>query len=314
MLTGQWWALLLIIVCLVIQKGFANGVTYPWIECDLARETVQSRIPNPDGFQRVIVEDESFEDWLCHLPLKDADEPVRLFNGELKRNQNAHVAVVDIDIGERDLQQCADAIIRLRAEYLFSIGKYDHIRFTFTNGDTAAYSAWIRGVRPVVDGNDVSWLQLSGVDSSYAGFRSYLKTVFMYAGSYSLDKELIPVESVDSLRIGDVFIQGGFPGHAVIVVDMAEDPRTGKRYCLLAQSYMPAQDIHILKNPMNPELSPWYEIGGTSRLETPEWMFDWKDGKRFEELMIPLRLHYVPIRPCSWPVWLALRDKLLNDD
>jgi len=285
MLTGQWWALFLIVACLLIQKGFANGVTYPWIGCDLSRETVQSRIQSPDGFHRIFAEGGSFGDWLRHLPLKEADEPVRLFNGNLKRNQNAHVAVVDIDIGERDLQQCADAVIRLRAEYLFSIGKYDDIRFTFTSGDTAVYSEWIRGMRPEVHGNDVSWIQRADVDSSYAGFRNYLDIVFMYSGSYSLEKELLSVGSTDSLRIGDVFIQGGFPGHAVIVANMAADPRTGKRYCLLTQSYMPAQDIHILKNPMNPELSPWYEIGGTSRLETPEWMFEWEDAKRFEELM-----------------------------
>lgn len=277
------WALFLISACLFLQKDFAHGVLYPWSRNCLTGETIQSRVDVPDGFQRVSVEDGSFGDWLRNLPLKEADEPVRLFNGELKRNQNAHITVVDIDIGERDLQQCADAVIRLRAEYMFFIGRYDDIRFTFTSGDTAAYSEWIRGIRPEVHGNDVSWLQLSGVDSSYAGFRNYLETVFMYAGSYSLEKELISVESVDSLRIGDVFIQGGFPGHAVIVVDMAEDPGTGRRCFLLGQSYMPAQDIHILRNPMNPELSPWYEIGGTSRLETPEWTFEWKDAKRFPE-------------------------------
>jgi len=49
------------------------------------------------------------------------------------------------------------------------------------------------------------------------------------------------------------------PGHAVIVVDMAEDAK-GQRAFLLAQSYMPAQDIHILKNPMDADLSPWCRV------------------------------------------------------
>ena len=53
------------------------------------------------------------------------------------------------------------------------------------------------------------------------------------------------------MQIGDVFIKGGFPGHAVVVLDMAENDRTGQRVFLLAQSYMPAQDIHIMKNPTN---------------------------------------------------------------
>jgi len=44
---------------------------------------------------------------------------------------------------------------------------------------------------------------------------------------------------------------------------------------------MPAQDIHILKNPGNPELSPWYIVGKGERLITPEWIFEWKDLRRF---------------------------------
>ena len=51
------------------------------------------------------------------------------------------------------------------------------------------------------------------------------------------------VSPVTSMQIGDVLIQGGSPGHAVIVVDMAENPATGEKLYLLAQSYMPAQDI-----------------------------------------------------------------------
>jgi len=40
-------------------------------------------------------------------------------------------------------------------------------------------------------------------------------------------------------------IRAGSPGHAMLVVDVAEDER-GRRIYLLAQSYMPAQDIHIV--------------------------------------------------------------------
>ena len=37
---------------------------------------------------------------------------------------------------------------------------------------------------------------------------------------------------------------------------------------------MPAQDIHIVKNPTEPALSPWYSANVTgATLETPEYTF-----------------------------------------
>jgi len=83
------------------------------------------------------------------------------------------------------------------------------------------------------------------------------------------------------MQIGDVFIQGGSPGHCVIVVDMAHDPKTGEKIFILAQSYMPAQDIQILKNPSNAAISPWYSVDFGDVLKTPEWTFTKGDLKRF---------------------------------
>ena len=97
-----------------------------------------------------------------------------------------------------------------------------------------------------------------------------MNTVFRYAGSASLSKELHPVADVNDMRIGDVFIRGGFPGHAAIVVDMAANRQTGKKVFLLAQSYMPAQDIHVLKNPANRALDPWYQVDFGRILRTPD--------------------------------------------
>lgn len=84
---------------------------------------------------------------------------------------------------------------------------------------------------------------------------------------------------------GDVFIQGGFPGPAVLVVDVAEDAK-GRRVFLLSQSYMPAQEIHVLKNPNDPS-NPWYSAEDSGDLETPEWVFKRKSLKRFSETGCP---------------------------
>ena len=105
--------------------------------------------------------------------------------------------------------------------------------------------------------------------------------VFAYAGSLSLSKEMKKV-NFKEMQIGDVLIQGGSPGHAVIVVDMALKLDTREKLFLLAQSYMPAQEIHILKNPEEPEISPWYRLNQDDQINTPEWRFNKEDLKRFE--------------------------------
>ncbi len=241
---------------------------------------VLERFPCPTGYSRIAMNTKSFAGWLESLPLKKDGSPVVLFNGELKNNQRIHAAVLNFDRGTTDLQQCADAVIRLRAEYLYQKKAYDSIAFTFTNGTNAPYSKWREGYRPVISGNAVSWTKSKSRDTSYACFRSYLNTVFMYCGTYSLSKELKTAD-IKTIQGGDVFIHGGFPGHAMIVIDVATDTSTGKKIFMLAQSYMPAQDIHIVKNLSDSDLSPWYEIPEDGELNTPEWTFATSDLKRF---------------------------------
>ncbi len=56
---------------------------------------------------------------------------------------------------------------------------------------------------------------------------------------------------------------------------------TGKKVFLLAQSFMPAQDIHLLINRREPNISPWYNLEFGDFLDTPEWRFDNHDLMRF---------------------------------
>ncbi len=262
-----------------IELPDANATEIPVVSLITADgQTIAERFDVPQGFTRVDSEEESFAYYLQNLPLKPDGTKVKYYDGREKL-RDVYLAVVDFSLGERDLQQCADAVIRLRAEYLYDMKRYDEIHFNFVSGFNAAFSKWADGNGISVDGNNVSWYRNSNNNSSYESFQKYLDIVYAYASTLSLDKELISKPLTD-LAIGDVFIQGGSPGHSVIVVDMAVNENTGEKIFMLAQSYMPAQDIQILKGDI--ESSPWFSASIEDILESPEWTFKVSDLKTWE--------------------------------
>ena len=247
---------------------------------DSSGTNIETRFLCPEGYVRTQAEPGSFAQYLRSLPLKPDGASVLTYDGRIKPNRGVYHAVVDLPIGSRDLHQCADAVMRLRAEYLYQQKAYDQIHFHFTNGFRADYTQWMAGKRISVNGNQVSWRASAAPSTSPESFWKYLEIIFSYAGTLSLDKELNVVPLTD-LQVGDVFIQGGSPGHAVIVVDKAHNPENGEILFMLAQSYMPAQEIQVLQNPLAPRLSPWYAIPDNEILLTPEWRFSTTQLKRF---------------------------------
>lgn len=238
-----------------------------------AGTTVAGRFNPDDGFIRAEQVAGSFGAFLQSFPLKPDGTKVYLHDGSEKYSQQFHAAVLDISTGKADLQQCADAVMRLRAEYLWANQRFEEIHFNFVNGFTADYARWRRGDRIWVEGNETGWKTGNGATPTRKAFDQYLRKVFMFANTASLEKELHP-KALAAIEVGDVLIKGGFPGHAVLVVDKAVNPATGAVEVLLAQSYMPAQDIHILRNPNRSDGNPWYPVpaNGSSFL-TMEWRF-----------------------------------------
>lgn len=242
--------------------------------------TILERFSLPANYIRVKSEKNSFAEFLQNTTLKPHGTLVHYYNGIEKPNKIA-AAILNYDLGNRDLQQCADAVMRLRSEFLYKAKQHEALHFNFTNGFKADYSKWRMGYRISVKANKVSWIKTTKESQSYQSFREYLNIVFNYAGTASLAKELKTVP-LSQMQIGDVFIKGGSPGHAVIVVDMAVNPKTNKKLFMIAQSYMPAQDIHILINASIPIISPWYDLVETAtEIETPEWTFEGNQLKRF---------------------------------
>lgn len=240
--------------------------------------TIRDRIYPPSEYTRTLFDALTFQGYLQSLPLKPAGSKVKYFDGREKLSRNVYHSVVDLPIGKRDLHQCADAIMRLRGEYLWKNKQYANIHFNLTNGFGVAYSKWMDGNRVQVSGNTTQWVKTKDPSNTYSDFWKYMEFIFAYAGTASLENELILVDSHD-IQVGDILIQGGFPGHAVIVVDQAMHAK-GNKIFLLAQSYMPAQEIQVLLNPNDADLSPWYDLT-KHETQTPEWTFSIDDMKRF---------------------------------
>ncbi|RSK44476.1 DUF4846 domain-containing protein [Hymenobacter perfusus] len=261
-----------------------RATDYKWLPAGRynPRQTVAARFAAPRGYQRVAVQQGSFGHWLRHLPLLPAGTPVQLYNGRPKERQDVHAAVFDLDVGSRDLQQCADAVIRLRAEYQFS-QQPNQVHFHLTSGDDIRFQDWYSGMGFKVTGNAVQPAPRPAEAPTHAVFRRYLDQIFTYAGTLSLSKELIPMP-LAQVQPGDVLIRGGSPGHAVLVLDVAVQPGSGRRLALLAQSYMPAQQMHVLTNGWDDTgLGAWFLLDPqAAQVNTPEWTFRRDELGRFE--------------------------------
>ncbi len=274
----------LILLAIIFSQNISFGQTAPAnnLHINPKGATLNERIIPPEGFTRVAVKDGSYAAYLRNSKLKPHGAKVHYYDGREKENNAVYIAVVDMNIGTKNLQQCADVIMHIRAEYLYQHQMYDQIHFKFTNGFRADYSKWKAGYRIKVSGNNTTWVKTAAPGNDLKSFYEYMDLVYNYCGTLSLSKELVKV-SYENMQPGDILIKGGSPGHAELVMDMAQNSK-GKKVYLLAQSYMPAQEMQILQNPKNKGISPWYELDtNNTSIPTPEWDFQSNQLMRFTE-------------------------------
>lgn len=241
-----------------------------WINA--SGNTLETRILPPEGFVRPSVDADSFTGFLRTYPMKEDGSAVRLYNGKKKGRQDVHAAIFKLPLEKEDLQQCADSIMRVYAEYYWHTGRKDQIAFHFVDGFLAEYHKWRQGYRIHVGESSSRWEKSASADSSYACFQKYMRIVFSYASTLSMEKESKRIQTKE-LKPGDIFIRGGSPGHVVMVIDVCENP-DGRKAFLLGQGYMPAQEFHVLKNPAHEE-NPWYYLDEVEYpFDTPEYTFE----------------------------------------
>jgi hypothetical protein len=224
----------------------------------------------------------SYSHWLRHLPLLAPGSPVRDYTGAtVYPGVGAIAAVVDLDVGRRDVQHCMDTVMRLRAEYLWWRGQGERVRFRYVHGGYLGWSDWSRGLRPRPVGSRIHLEQSAPVDRSRAGFDRYLFFMFMMTGSIHNIRE--PFVQWKDLQAGDFFVQApprpGSLGHAVVVLDIARNDR-GEVIALLAEGFVPAQDMHVLA-PLGG--GTWFRMDPSTPVKTPIWHypFQWSELRRF---------------------------------
>jgi hypothetical protein len=226
--------------------------------------TVQTRFNLPEGYSRTPTESNSFGHFLRELPLKADGQPVLLASG-VEKHSKSYLAAIDLPIPKGELHQCADGVIRLRTDYLFSQKRFNEISFKFVSGKNYSYLSYLNGKLPTPENK---W--------------TYLINVYNSANTTSLNQQLI-TKSINTLEIGDVFIyphrNGGY-GHAIIVVDKCINSEGNIKF-MLAQSYTPAQELEIMDNPNNLG-SPWYDLNFGETLITSGMDFQKDELKSFE--------------------------------
>lgn len=233
---------------------------------------ISERILLPENFKRITYPENSFSEYLQNYALLPFDSEVINFDGNPYFYQAGHVGVLDISVPTHGLMQCADVLIRLRAEYLWNQNRKEDIGFNFTSGHYCSWEKYAEGYRPNISGNNVTFQKTSHTDSSKENFYKYLDLIYMYAGTLSLYSEMNKINSIEDIEVGDMLIYPGSPGHVIMVVDKAVNTE-GELLFIFAQGNTPSQSMHMIKNLNDLSISPWYAIEIGETLGIPTYTF-----------------------------------------
>jgi hypothetical protein len=251
----------------------------PSIEPLEAVATLEQRFAPPPGFHRVDVEPGSFGAWLRHVPLAARDSPVRAYDGRLllPADHPNLAAVTTLDIGKRDLQQCADAIMRLHAEWLWH-GKRAQEASYPSGAGPIPWTRYLGGQYPRTVGNTFEWRSGRPRTNSHKTYRAYNDVVASWANTVSLARSANK-PSRQEVRPGDFFVLPGGPGHAVLILDLARSAE-GRLVALMGQSFMPAQNFQVLRPSSR---RTWFAVDPEGGVETPFWKpFPWSALRRLD--------------------------------
>ena len=216
--------------------------------------TIRTRFKTPKGFYRLEYENGSYAEYVRNQPLEPYGTKLYEYDGKLAENQTWFAAIIKTDFHEKGWLQCADCVIKLVSDYLYKNGRKNEIVFDLASGERMAYSKWT------------------------GSYKNYMSEVYYAANTLSLmNQKESKKMSLDKIFPGAYLIMAKDKkheyGHAVYVIDVAKNPKTGELAFLLAQGSTPSQAMNVFLNPLHPN-DPWYyssEIGSTFAI--PFWEF-----------------------------------------
>lgn len=230
------WSVATLIILIVLFAGGVAWAAFVGFSNPANRKTVGDIRP-PRGFERVEVSDGSFGAYVRSFPLQKRGSRMHYYDGSVSFGQYIGYAVLDLPLIS-DQEYCCDAVQRVHSEYLFEKGRYSDIHFQTFESGTMTYHG----------GNDREALY------------KYLRRAYNASNTSTLRHELRK-KKLSEIVPGDVLVyEAGVEhsvGHAVLVMDVAVNPKTGERAIMMAQSSMPALTMHIVRNVLHPGLSPW---------------------------------------------------------
>lgn len=193
-------------------------------------------------------------------------------------------AVVDWRLLGR-VEQCADIVVRLVAEYANGNGNADEIVFRSLSGQRIEWKRWLQGRYAVnTDASAIIYHAGAARTETPREFDEFLTFVMSYVNTASLRRDWREVAPGD-IQIGDVLIQpsclGAGMGHMSMVVDACEDS-AGNRLYLFVDGYTPARVPVVRQREPNKPMSAWMtpkeyleymdQFGPGNFYRSPEWV------------------------------------------
>jgi len=250
----------LFIFVLFFSLAFCTAQNVSVNPADLKQErlqTISERFAPPEGFKRIPVKAASFSAWLRNLPLLPEDSPVKDYRNRVWKSSadTTVAAVASIDIKGRKLDQCMDILIRFYAEFLWRANRQTEISFPLPDGLMISWQEWEQGLRPQFKGAHFYLEKKAEPDVTSKNFQLYLNTIYEYSSTqvfYHYYRDINP----EQLESGDFIVKKGNKGHAVMIVDLAED-KGGNKVALIGQGDTPACQFYLLNYKKG---NPWFPL------------------------------------------------------